>query len=552
MIEIVLLVMGVVGFITLLIYSKFKSLKDSKKFIEKLYNNNVDLEYKEIDKFVKSSYKFKHPDSYIDDITFNDLSLGKIFSRMNFTVSKLGEQTLYRRLRSLDALDTVKFEKDIESFSNQSVRESYILPLVSIGKRDEYGYESIYDSLDLIKQKDRLLLNFMRFLAILGPIMLLIRIEIGIILIVFTVIVNLLLNERFNSQINAHLPLASDKIEIIKVARKIVSKSDLNFMNEKARLNESLGHFTVSKHMFGFVVPSSKTFDAAGLNTVSHLISAYFLVVPLAYNAIAKVFNDYEESFKIIMHTLGYLDSVFSIACYRNSLSNWSHPQFHASNTLSFENLVHPLLEEKGIANSLTLGNSTLITGSNASGKSTFVRAVALNSLLAQSFNMVCASSMTLPYLNIMTSMSLVDDIGSGDSYFVTETKSIKRIIDMINENRPTLICIDEVLKGTNTLERVAASASLLSYLSTKNCIVIAATHDLELTEILKHSHLNYHFSERVDEDGVSFDYLIKEGVSNKTNAINLLESFGYDQTLVAQARKFVKEYQSSKQWPVL
>lgn len=552
MIEIFMFAIAIVVIIAILIYMKVRSIKDSKKFIENIYSNNLDISDLLMSKSASDSFELNLPKTYIDDITFNDLSLDKLFLKLNYTSSKVGEHELYRRLRSLDTLDSDKFENDIKSFESKNTRQTYMLPLVKLGKQAEYGYESLYGKLEMVNMGYRSILTVMRILAFAGPIMLFINLGVGITVTVFTIFTNFLLNERFASKIAAYIPLAADKVDVLKTARKISSLDGDAFLHEKNAIKDHLKQFKLNRQIFGFMVENPKTFDASGINYISYMISAYFLVIPLAYNSIANQFIKNGEDFTQIASLLGTIDLTFAIACYRNSLSTWSHPEFTNSKRLEFEGLLHPLLEKNGISNDLNLQATTLITGSNASGKSTFVRAVALNSLLAQSFNMVCATQMKLPRVAIMTSMSLVDDIESGDSYFVTETKSIKRIIDMINEDRATLVCIDEVLKGTNTVERVAASASLLNYLSQKNCIIIAATHDLELTQILKNSYANYHFSELITDEGVSFDYKVKEGVSDKTNAINLLESFGYDEALVSQARDFVREHQVSKKWPVL
>ena len=140
-----------------------------------------------------------------------------------------------------------------------------------------------------------------------------------------------------------------------------------------------------------------------------------------------------------------------------------------------------------------------LLTGSNASGKSTFLKTVAVNMVLSETLCFACADSFTTAYHRIYSSMSLSDDLLAGDSFFLAEIKALKRILEAkesIAEIRVACF-IDEVLKGTNTVERIAASAEILKYLKDNGVFAMAATHDRELTEILKAEYENktYDFS---------------------------------------------------------
>ena len=146
-----------------------------------------------------------------------------------------------------------------------------------------------------------------------------------------------------------------------------------------------------------------------------------------------------------------------------------------------------------------------------------------------------------------MTSMSVRDDITAGESYFITEIKSLKRIITTI----PRVFCacyIDEILKGTNTIERVAASAAVLKHLNSLDCICVVATHDIELTRMLT-GYDNYHFGERITEGGVEFDYKINNGPSTTKNAIKLLEYMEFDKHIIENAQELVRTFEESGTW---
>ena len=145
--------------------------------------------------------------------------------------------------------------------------------------------------------------------------------------------------------------------------------------------------------------------------------------------------------------------------------------------------------------------------------------------------------------------MALTDSIRNGESYFVVEIKSLKRILDAGDGTVPVLCCIDEVLRGTNTVERIAASARILKSLDRKDYITFAATHDIELTRLLNDEYANYHFEEEVTWNDVKFNYLLKTGPAVSRNAIKLLSVMGYDKALINDAESMVEHFMSTGNW---
>ena len=191
-----------------------------------------------------------------------------------------------------------------------------------------------------------------------------------------------------------------------------------------------------------------------------------------------------------------------------------------------------------------------LLTGSNASGKSTFLKMVALNAILAQTIHTCSCESYQAPLYRIFSSMSLKDDLSEGDSYFIVEIKAIKRILDASQtEGRPVLCFVDEVLRGTNTIERIAAAAQILRGLADKGCMVFAATHDMELAQLLKECMNNYHFEEDVRDGDVHFFYKLQEGPTKTRNAIKLLEMLGFREDLVSRANESVRVFEQTGEW---
>ena len=142
------------------------------------------------------------------------------------------------------------------------------------------------------------------------------------------------------------------------------------------------------------------------------------------------------------------------------------------------------------------------------------------------------------------------DDIDSGESYFIVEIRSLKRILDAAQtEGVPVLGIVDEVLRGTNTIERISASSQILRRLSDTNAIVFAATHDIELSYILEKFYKNYHFTEQITDGDVRFDYVLREGRATSRNAIALLEVSGYGEDISQAAREQAERFERTGEW---
>lgn len=213
------------------------------------------------------------------------------------------------------------------------------------------------------------------------------------------------------------------------------------------------------------------------------------------------------------------------------------------------EGLYHPLLK-KPVANDMNTTDCVLITGSNASGKSTFLRTAAINVLLAQTVHTCMAKAFAAPCYRMYTSISISDDLLNGESTYVVEIRALKRIIDAAEvKGTPVIAFTDEILRGTNTVERIAAAAQILKYLKEEGVFCFAATHDVELTVLLQKEYHNYHFTEVVENGEVIFPYQLKEGRVRSRNAIRLLAGMGYDKKITETAEKMASDFLEKGVW---
>lgn len=191
------------------------------------------------------------------------------------------------------------------------------------------------------------------------------------------------------------------------------------------------------------------------------------------------------------------------------------------------ERVYHPLIDQsKVISNSFELQGSNIVTGSNMSGKSTFMRCVGVNTILAMAGCRVCASDYHSSLMNVISSMRVHDELALGISTFYAEVLRIRCIMDESNKKVPLLVLIDEIFKGTNSADRIIGASEAIRRLQHPWLLCLVTTHDFELCTISNEIH-NYHFSEYYVDDKIYFDYLLKEGRCQTTNAKQLMRMAG-------------------------
>jgi hypothetical protein len=223
---------------------------------------------------------------------------------------------------------------------------------------------------------------------------------------------------------------------------------------------------------------------------------------------------------------LAELEALSAMATWAAERPADAFPELAEGAVLEAKQLGHPLLDEP-VCNDVSLtGQAWVITGSNMSGKTTLLRAIGLNTVMALSGLPVCAQAMKVSRLNVLTSMRVKDSLERGVSYFYAEVQRIKALLDGAKAaNGTALFLLDELLMGTNTRERQIASKKLLELLMQAHAIGAVTTHDLTLTEVKNVR--NVHFRDEVDGGTMRFDYQLRDGVVETTNALKLLDAAG-------------------------
>lgn len=473
----------------------------------------------------------------VDDRTWQDLDMDHIYRRMDRTITFYGQQRLYQLLRNplFDNHDLTKRAARIELFQNNPyLREKVQVMLSKIGDDDHTGLvDLLWDPSPIWYSRFHWGLSLMFFIALLSPLIFLVSITHGVLSILAIFIINSFIYYKVHKRISSNFLSIRMLAKLIHWGGKIstVQAPQLNeiLIELKTAVNRVHSFLNVTSGIrIGVVNPADPILDA-----LLQYINIYFLLEVKGFYRAVKMINEHRTSFQEIFTIIGEIDACLAVASYRDSLQYCCQPQF-VEDELQGCSLYHPLLETP-VANTITIGDKgILITGSNMSGKSTFLRTVGLNALCGQTIYTCFAKDYRAPFVKVLTTIGRSDNIIEGKSYYLEEAKSILRIIQATeqDENVKSLVILDEIYRGTNSEERIHAGYNVLKYLAKNNCFVLVATHDLELTQMLEKYYVNYHFREQIGDYGLEFDYRLNPGPSQTRNAIALLKILGYPQEI--------------------
>ncbi|MFT3946980.1 MAG: hypothetical protein QM763_08410 [Agriterribacter sp.] len=278
------------------------------------------------------------------------------------------------------------------------------------------------------------------------------------------------------------------------------------------------------------------------------LVKGVFLAEIHIFHKLFTLAQHKKHSLLNIYKFLGATDMHISIASVLSDASvQTCHPVLSdKKECLQFEDARHPVIDNCQ-PNSLTVSaKSVLITGSNMSGKSSFLRTILINSILSQTVSFCFAKRYISPILKQYSCIAINDDLLNAKSYYLKELLCIKQITDQANGSTRNLFLIDEIFKGTNTIERVALATNTLLYLTANSDIVIASTHDLEIAGNLSQSFDEYHFADSVIDGELHFNYALNKGRLKTRNAIKLAKLAGYPESVLNGAMTMVERSLSS------
>ena len=247
--------------------------------------------------------------------------------------------------------------------------------------------------------------------------------------------------------------------------------------------------------------------------------------------------SDQQKNINTWFDTLGNIEALNSLGVLHFNQPVWAFPTVIPEYFfIEGQEIGHPLIpQSKRVNNDIEIkhdGELMLVTGSNMAGKSTYLRSIGVNVVLAMAGAPVCAKSFTVSHVQIISSMRITDNLAESTSTFYAELKKLKTIIEKVNKGEKIFILLDEILRGTNSLDRHTGSVALVKQLIKHHAAAIIATHDLELAKLkdeFPENIINYHFDVQVSNDELFFDYRLKPGVCTSLNASILMKKIGIE-----------------------
>ncbi|MGH8214794.1 MAG: MutS-related protein [Rhodanobacteraceae bacterium] len=478
------------------------------------------------------------PVSCIDDKTWADLEYPAFFASMDSTVTPIGSQVLYRRMREYGgdgrALAT-NYAVCAELRSSVALRESLQCKLLPL--RDESNtriVDFIFGKLPPAPRHQGLLwLWSLSSVAVL----------VGLIVLAWPVwvwiamlFVNAFLIFRSCADALRDAETLTHCLQLVKVADDLASLHDTHrSLPQLARLQEQAPNRRAVRKALRWLARLRRP----GSAFVSVWLNFAFLVELLAHGHAMRSFAVLRHKLAASFELVGEIDAMIAIASWLAYRPGHCQPILSDCAVLDIEDGCHPLLDA-GVGNSIRLDRrSALVTGSNMAGKTTFIKMVGVNVLLGQTLGFCLASSATIPRSSVMASIQAGHSVASGKSHYFSEVETIQSFLARQVCGGCTIFVIDELFSGTNTIERVAVARAVLESLS-EHSIVLATTHDVELQALLEDRYELFHFQESPEVDGF-FDYRLRAGPATERNAIRLLGELGFPDGIVASAMVYAE-----------
>ena len=531
-------------FITVFIYSRNKRNIDyyiRSSFGSRLrVNSDISGRVEVVVKLFDVDRCAYNQDELIDSVTWDDLDMDSIFQQINHTDSYAGEQVLYSKLHILnDTYSNSSFnDESISYFQTHADERTKVRKILySIGK--SYNHYCTLDNVDNINHLHMpfryayplLVLSMLTF----GVVGLILWNPYIIMLFVANYLLNLILHMALRGKFATNMNAMSCVRSTI-CAGDSISHIVPNLSEDINIAIQPLQKVVKLLNIIDLVNIINKSDD---MSLLFSYIGDPFMLDFIAYDASVTLLSHRQKEYMLVYRYVGEIDSSIAIASYRESLDDYCVPAISDDNTIKFADLYHPLLNSP-VPNSIILRRNAIFTGSNASGKSTFIKAIAINLILGQAIYTCTADYAVIPKCNVLTSMAVRDDLSSSESYYIKEIKYLKRMVDIAKSEKLSFFAIDEILKGTNTKERIAASKAVLKYFDTANCILAVATHDVELADYFSDKYSNYFFCESCEDSEVVFEYRLHKGICRTSNAIKLLGVMDYPTDIVDAANDYM------------
>lgn len=351
---------------------------------------------------------------------------------------------------------------------------------------------------------------------------------------ILAIVVNLYISRRFLSFVEPYSGALNCVKTIMSVSQSLYMNKAFDSIDQLKPLKEKIENIRNSKYLLRFLMFSQLSPNFL----IGYPMSLVNLIIPIDILLYAYLIDAVEknvDTMRLSFDSVGEMDSSIALASYLERYPDHCNPEFFSGQRLDFKNVRHPLVVDCVDNSFCSTGESALITGSNMAGKTTFIRVIGINVILSRTLWLSHAEKAIVPLCNVASSISNSDYLEEGKSYYFAELEHINRFLYLAESDEQYLFLIDEIFRGTNTVERIGSSAAVLEELA-KGSMVFVTTHDRELEEFVKQSYLMWHFQETGDKE-IPFDYKIRSGVCKSRNAIKLMASLGFPNEIVEKAK---------------
>lgn len=529
-----------VGFIFLMrIHSKLSFQKQLTAALLKINENEILFLKREKLPFENGVEfnDFHHPYAYDLDI-FGDHSL---FQNLNRTATFIGKKTLGNQLLTLFSNETIlQNQEAINELKTKIDWRQDFLALATIS----YDSKNSYDSLIHWNSfKNNALPKVLVILSIILPTLFfgilaayfITSKMILLLYLTYVFIANLIVLGKSFKRIQSEIAKADNIDKIIKQYSLLVQKIEAEtFQSKKLKdLQQQLifRNATASKHLKDL----SELFSR--MDTINNLVTAIVFNGAFLFNlhvlkALLKWKENYSDELEKWIEIIGEFEALNSLANLAYNNPDFVFPEINSEYKIGFSNLSHPLLNP-----TTRVGNDThfypesfmILTGSNMSGKSTFLRSLGINMVLGGIGSVVCASKANIHPLSVLVSMRLSDSLADSESYFFAEIKRLKQIMDAL-EDKPAFVLLDEILRGTNSDDKRNGTIEVVKKIIAKNAIGAIATHDIEVcltTNEYPNTLTNQCFEVEIKDNELHFDYKLRNGICKNKSATFLMKKMG-------------------------
>ena len=520
--------------------------KKKEEELLRLFGNLKDdpFDFEMIERYFK---KKDHSEAFqvLSDKTCNDLDFQELFMFVDRTNSKIGQQFLFNRLRTIPANSNANavFEKLIDKFAQEpDFRVNIQSQLSKLKERDAFYISSLFQDEHLKQPQWFFVIQLLSFTSLLSLIFMFFNPAMFVVVLIIF-IVNIAVHYWNKKNLYQYLDSLPQLLKMNRIAKDFLTDENLKQINPNLRESTDVLD-QVRNRMSFFKLEAELQGDLQALAWgILELFKILFLIEPLLLFGIIKRLDTRRKEIENVFAFIGQVDVMISIASLRKGAGKYCLPELTSEQKrILVREAYHPLILDC-VTNSISVdGKSILLTGSNMSGKTSFIRTIGINAITGFTLNTCFAERFVMPRMRIYSAIRISDDLMNDRSYYFEEVLTIKEMVSCSMNPVPNLFLLDEIFKGTNTIERISAGKAVLSALSKSDNIVFVSTHDIELADLLQNEYELYHFSEQINHKTVDFDYKLKDGKLKTRNAIRILQINDYPEPIIDDAIELSKK----------